>query len=104
CRTFFSSFSAIFGLLIEAKQASDQVKMLYVGLATGTIFISWTVMQVAFAIHYAHHTTGRSTHYRLAPTVSIFRKTCTPIIGTSSTSRRRSAPPRKPPMSPSTPQ
>ena len=50
----FSSFSAIFGLLIEAKQASDQVKMLYVGLATGTIFISWMVMQVAFAIHYAH--------------------------------------------------
>src|ERR1700681_2703142 len=29
----FSSFSAIFGLLIAAKHASDQVKVLYVGLA-----------------------------------------------------------------------
>lgn len=99
----FSSFSAIFGLLIEAKQASDQVKMLYVGLATGTIFISWMVMQVAFAIHYAHQ------YYRpqqaLPPGTNglDFPKVCTPIIGTSSTSRRRSAPPRKPPMSPSTP-
>jgi uncharacterized membrane protein len=50
----FSSFSAIFGLLIEAKAASSHAKMLYVGLAAGTIFISWMVMQVAFAIHYAH--------------------------------------------------
>ena len=50
----FSSFSAIFGLLIEAEAASSHAKMLYVGLAAGTIFISWMVMQVAFAIHYAH--------------------------------------------------
>jgi uncharacterized membrane protein len=50
----FSSFSAIFGLLSEAKAASSHAKMLYVGLAAGTILISWMVMQVAFALHYAH--------------------------------------------------
>ncbi len=50
----FSSFSAIFGLLTEAKQASEQARLLYVALAMGTIFISWMVMQVAFALHYAH--------------------------------------------------
>jgi uncharacterized membrane protein len=50
----FSSFSAIFGLLSEAKHAAPQAKMLYVGLAAVTIFISWMVMQVAFALHYAH--------------------------------------------------
>jgi uncharacterized membrane protein len=50
----FSSFSAIFGLLSEAKAASTHAKMLFVGLAGATIFISWMVMQVAFALHYAH--------------------------------------------------
>ena len=50
----FSSLSAIFGLLIAAKHASQDVKVLYLGLAAATIFISWMVMQVAFAIHYAH--------------------------------------------------
>jgi len=50
----FSSFSAIFGLLTEAKHASNAARLFYVGLATATIFISWMVMQVAFALHYAH--------------------------------------------------
>ena len=50
----FSSFSAIFGLLSEAKVTSSHAKMLLVGLAGSTIFISWMVMQVAFALHYAH--------------------------------------------------
>jgi uncharacterized membrane protein len=50
----FSSFSAIFGLLSEAKLASSHGKMLFVGLAAATIFVSWMVMQVAFALHYAH--------------------------------------------------
>jgi uncharacterized membrane protein len=50
----FSSFSAIFGLLSEAKAASSHDKLLYVALAAGTIFISWMVMQVAFTLHYAH--------------------------------------------------
>jgi uncharacterized membrane protein len=50
----FSSFSAIFGLLTEAKHSGAQAKMLFVGLAAVTIFISWMVMQVAFALHYAH--------------------------------------------------
>jgi uncharacterized membrane protein len=50
----FSSFSAIFGLLNEAKMGSSDAKMLFVGLAGATILISWMVMQVAFALHYAH--------------------------------------------------
>ncbi|MET1047444.1 MAG: DUF1345 domain-containing protein [Hyphomicrobium sp.] len=50
----FSSFAAIFGLLGEAKQASDQGKLLLVGLAAATIIISWLVTQVAFTLHYAH--------------------------------------------------
>jgi uncharacterized membrane protein len=41
-------------LLSEAKAASSHGKMLFVGLAATTIFISWVVMQVAFALHYAH--------------------------------------------------
>jgi uncharacterized membrane protein len=41
-------------LLREAKAASSHAKMLFVGLAGATIFISWMVMQVAFALHYAH--------------------------------------------------
>jgi uncharacterized membrane protein len=50
----FSSFSAIFGLLSEAKAASSHSKMLSIALAGATIFVSWMVMQVAFALHYAH--------------------------------------------------
>jgi uncharacterized membrane protein len=50
----FFCFSAIFGLLSEAKVGSSDSKMLFVGLAGATIFISWMVMQVAFALHYAH--------------------------------------------------
>jgi uncharacterized membrane protein len=50
----FSSFSAIFGLLTEAKHASANSTMFLIGLAAVTIFVSWMVMQVAFAIHYAH--------------------------------------------------
>ena len=47
----FSSLSAIFGLLSEAKVASSDAKMLFVGLAGATILISWMVMQVAFELH-----------------------------------------------------
>jgi uncharacterized membrane protein len=50
----FSSFAAIVGLLGAAKGASDEVKLIYIGLAAATILISWTVMQVAFTLHYAH--------------------------------------------------
>jgi uncharacterized membrane protein len=50
----FSSLSAIFALLSAAKGAHQGAKMLYLGLAAATISTSWLVMQVAFAIHYAH--------------------------------------------------
>jgi uncharacterized membrane protein len=50
----FSSFAAIFGLLSEAKTASDSGKLFFAALAAATIIISWTVTQVVFTIHYAH--------------------------------------------------
>jgi uncharacterized membrane protein len=50
----FSSFVAILGLLGEAKAASGEGKLVYVGLAGVTILVSWTVMQVSFTFHYAH--------------------------------------------------
>jgi uncharacterized membrane protein len=50
-----SSFAAITGLASEAKDAPKAVKLLYLGLAAGTLFISWLVTQVVFTIHYAHH-------------------------------------------------
>ncbi len=50
----FSSFAAIFGLLGDAKQASNEGKLFFVALAAATIVISWFVTQVAFTLHYAH--------------------------------------------------
>ncbi len=50
----FASFAGIMGLLTLAKDVTGEGKVLYLALATVTIFISWMVMQVAFALHYAH--------------------------------------------------
>jgi uncharacterized membrane protein len=50
----FSSFAAIFGLIVAAKAASNEGKLFLVGLAGATIVISWLVTQVAFTLHYAH--------------------------------------------------
>jgi uncharacterized membrane protein len=50
----FSSFAAIFGIIAEAKNATNDGKLFFVGLAGATIFISWLVMQVSFTLHYAH--------------------------------------------------
>jgi uncharacterized membrane protein len=50
----FSSFSAIFGLLVAAKAASNEGKLFFAGLAAATIVVSWLVTQVAFTLHYAH--------------------------------------------------
>lgn len=50
----FSSFSAIFGIIGEAKGASTDGKLFFVGLAAATIVISWLVTQVVFTLHYAH--------------------------------------------------
>ncbi len=49
-----SSFASIAGLLTEAKEASRQMKLLYLGLASATIVVSWAVTQVVFTLHYAH--------------------------------------------------
>jgi uncharacterized membrane protein len=53
-----SSFAAITGLAGEAKDAVKSIKLLYLGLAAATLFISWLVTQVVFTIHYAHHHYG----------------------------------------------
>jgi uncharacterized membrane protein len=50
----FSSFAAILGLIGQAKGASDEAKLVYVGLAAATILVSWLVTQVTFTLHYAH--------------------------------------------------
>jgi uncharacterized membrane protein len=50
----FASFASIFGLVTEAKEASREAKLVYVGLAGATIVVAWTVMQMAFTLHYAH--------------------------------------------------
>lgn len=49
-----SSFAAIGGVLAVARPAVGMEKLAYVGLAAATIFVSWCVTQVAFALHYAH--------------------------------------------------
>ena len=49
-----ASFVAIAQLIGHAKLASADDKAFLTGLAVLTIIISWTVTQVAFALHYAH--------------------------------------------------
>ena len=49
-----ASFLAIAGLINEAKQAKELWKLAYLLLAALTIFVSWTVTQIAFTLHYAH--------------------------------------------------
>ena len=50
----FASFGAMAGLINEAKAAKEMLKVAYVSLAALTIFVSWTVTQIAFTLHYAH--------------------------------------------------
>jgi uncharacterized membrane protein len=49
-----ASFAAMTGLAGEAKEAPKAEKLLYLGLAGLTLFVSWLVTQVVFTIHYAH--------------------------------------------------
>jgi uncharacterized membrane protein len=49
-----ASFVAIVGLLAEAKESPQHLKILRLGLAAATIILAWTVMQVVFTLHYAH--------------------------------------------------
>lgn len=53
-----SSFASIFGLLAEAKTAPAGLKTLSLLLAGAVIIVAWSVMQLAFMLHYAHE------HYR----------------------------------------
>ena len=49
-----ASFAAMTGLAGEAKEAPKAEKLLYLGLAGLTLFVSWLVTQIVFTIHYAH--------------------------------------------------
>jgi uncharacterized membrane protein len=51
-----SSFAAIAGLIGEARAHAlgGEDKLFLTALAAATIIVSWTVTQVAFALHYAH--------------------------------------------------
>ena len=49
-----ASFAAMTGLAGEARDAPKAEKLLYLGLAGATLFISWLVTQLVFTIHYAH--------------------------------------------------
>lgn len=49
-----ASFAAMTGLAGEARDAPKAEKMLFLGLAAMTLFVSWLVTQVVFTIHYAH--------------------------------------------------
>ena len=98
------SFWTIFGVLSEAKQVSGQTKALHVSLAAGTILMYWLVTQVVFTFHYAHEFYRPDEGgERIAKASPFPAATGSPTIGISSTSPRRSAPPRRPPTSPSSP-
>lgn len=49
-----ANFAAIIGLAREAKTATQSIQLAFLGLAAATVIIAWIVMQVVFAIHYAH--------------------------------------------------
>jgi uncharacterized membrane protein len=57
-----SSFISIAGLINEAKEATRHVKLWYLGLASATILVSWTVTQIVFTLHYAHEYYSPSAH------------------------------------------
>lgn len=55
-----ASFAAMTGLAGEAKEAPKAEKLLYLGLAGLTLFVSWLVTQIVFTIHYAHQHYART--------------------------------------------
>jgi uncharacterized membrane protein len=55
-----ASFAAMTGLAGEARDAPKAEKLMYLGLAGATLFISWLVTQVVFTIHYAHEHYARN--------------------------------------------
>jgi uncharacterized membrane protein len=48
------SFWTVVGVLSEAKQASNQAKVLHTSLAASTVLLFWLVTQLVFTFHYAH--------------------------------------------------
>lgn len=91
----FSSLTLIFGLLTQAKAASDGGKFLYIGLAALAILIAWLVMQAVFTMHYAHKCYAPENIEADAPRVLEFPKDTLRTIGISSMSRPRSGRRRK---------
>ncbi|OXE36305.1 MAG: hypothetical protein CGW95_08480 [Phenylobacterium zucineum] len=49
-----TSIVAITAELSLAKSAHGLVKLMRIGLAGGTVAVSWFIMQLVFALHYAH--------------------------------------------------
>jgi len=49
-----ASLAAVAAELIVAKGAKPQIYALHAALAVGTVAVSWLVMQVILALHYAH--------------------------------------------------
>jgi uncharacterized membrane protein len=49
-----ASFASTVGLIGEARAARGELSVLFLGLAGLTIFVSWTVTQIVFTLHYAH--------------------------------------------------
>lgn len=62
------NFVSIIGVMSEAKQAAGATRAALVVLAASTLAVSWSVMQVLFALHYAHEyyrpddATGQRSH------------------------------------------
>jgi uncharacterized membrane protein len=50
-----ASIAAITAELGLAKSAHGLMKIMHVSLAGVTVAVSWFVMQLVFALHYAHH-------------------------------------------------
>lgn len=50
----FASLAAVAAELIVAKGAKPQIYAQHAALAVGTVAVSWLVMQVILALHYAH--------------------------------------------------
>jgi uncharacterized membrane protein len=49
-----SSFVAVLAVIGAARDMHGAGRVLYIGLAAGTVITAWLVMQVVFTLHYAH--------------------------------------------------
>ena len=56
------SIAAIIGELAEADKMTGFYKLLHIGMAVVTLFISWVFIHVVFTLHYAHEYYSRSDY------------------------------------------